>query len=539
MKHAPRGGSILIVDDDPALLRVLPDMLHLRLPDVRVDTADSGRAAIERMAARDYDAIVTDIKMPGMDGLELLAQIHSLRPDTPTLLITGHGEHDLAVRALRGGAFDFIQKPIDRDYFAAAMSRALRMRHMRRDVERRRRMLKRRAARLEQIVTERTRELLDANRAKDEFLAVLAHELRNPLAPMRNAVEVMRLQGSADAVMSGAREIIQRQVTHMARLVDDLLDVSRITSGKIELRRAVVDMRVSLERCLDNAQAMVRSHGHELTGSLSAEPLWVDADPVRLEQIVGNLLNNAAKYTDGDGHITVEAAREGQDVVVRVRDTGIGIEPDMLRRIFELFAQAERSLARSRGGLGIGLTLVRQLIQLHGGTVEAASSGPGKGSEFTVRIPAAEPPALRGDPGTALEGADAAARVALPPRTILVVEDNADSRESLRQLLALQGHHVEVAPDGPEGLRLARTLHPDLALVDVGLPGISGYEIAERLRAAPEHEGTFLVALTGYGSAEVQDRSRAAGFDAHLLKPVDPQVLFQIVSTLRGSASSV
>ena len=223
------GGAILIVDDDAALLRVLPDMLLLRMPDVRVDTAESARAAIERMAARDYDAIVTDIKMPGMDGLELLAQIRSLRPQTPTLLITGHGEHDLAVRALRGGAFDFIQKPIDRDYFVAAMSRALSMRHMRRDLERSSAaILRRRAERLEQIVVERTRELSDANRAKDEFLAVLAHELRNPLAPMRNAVEVLRLQGGdEDPMLRGARDIIERQVTSMARLVDDLLDVSR------------------------------------------------------------------------------------------------------------------------------------------------------------------------------------------------------------------------------------------------------------------------------------------------------------------------
>jgi signal transduction histidine kinase len=539
MKRHTAGGSILIVDDDPTLLRVLPDMLRLRMPEVRVDVAESGKIALERMAGRDYDAIVTDIKMPGMDGLELLAQIRTLRPETPTLLITGHGEHDLAVRALRGGAFDFIQKPIDRDYFVAAMSRALRMRHLRRDVDRKRRALKRRAARLEQIVAERTRELTDANRAKDEFLAVLAHELRNPLAPMRNAVEVMRLQGPQDPVLAGARDIVQRQVTHMARLVDDLLDVSRITRGKIELRRAVVDLRDVLERSMDHAREMIRAHGHQVELSTGSEPLWVDADPVRLDQILGNLLNNAAKYTDDSGRIAVTAERDGDRVVVRVRDTGIGIEPEMLRRIFEPFAQAERSLARSRGGLGIGLTLVRQLVELHGGSVEAFSAGPGTGSEFTVRFPVVEPPALLDDPRTVLDGAETSDRVALPPRSILVVEDNADSRESLRLLLALQGHHVTVAADGPEGLRLTRTMHPDLALVDVGLPGCSGYEIAERVRASGECESTFLVALTGYGSPEVQNRSRAAGFDAHLLKPVDPQVLFRLVSSLSSTARPV
>jgi signal transduction histidine kinase len=526
-----KGTVVLLVDDDTAMLKALPDMLQIRMPEVVVETADSGRAAIERILARDFDVIVTDIKMPGMDGLELLARVRELRPDTPTLLITGHGEHDLAVRALRGGAFDFIQKPIDRDYIVASLTRAIRMRQMTRDLDRQRLDLRRRAIQLEGIVEERTRELRDANRAKDEFLAILAHELRNPLAPMRNASEVMRLQGSNDPVLERARDIIERQVVHMARLVDDLLDVSGISRGKVELRKSVVDIGAVLERSLENTREMIARRGLEASWVRPAEPLVVEADPIRLEQVAGNLLHNAAKYTEPGGRIALQAAREEDTIVIRVRDTGIGIEPSMLERIFEPFAQVERTLERSRGGLGIGLTLVRQLVEMHGGTVSAASEGPGRGSEFTVRLHPASVPATPAP-------ADNHRPTMSVPRSILIVEDNADSRESLRQLLQMQGHRVQIAADGHEGLTLATEMRPDLALVDIGLPGMNGYEVAQRLRASRINDGIFLVALTGYGSPEDRHRAKDAGFDAHLLKPVDPQTLTRMLDSLPAPAST-
>jgi signal transduction histidine kinase len=527
-----KGTTVLIVDDDAAMLKALADALLIRMPEIGVETAESGREALERVLRHDFDVIVTDIKMPGMDGLELLARVRELRPDTPTLLITGHGEHDLAVRALRGGAFDFIQKPIDRDYIIASLTRAIRMRHMTRDLERQRLALRRRAVQLEGVVERRTRELREANRAKDEFLAILAHELRNPLAPMRNAAEVMRLRDLGDPVLERARGIIERQVIHMARLVDDLLDVSGITRGKIELRKGVVDVGAVIERSVENARELVTRRGLEIAAKRPLEPLPVVADPIRLEQVVGNLLHNAIKYTEPGGRIAVEAGRDGDEIVIKVQDTGIGIDRSMLDRIFDPFAQAERALERRRGGLGIGLTLVRQLIQMHGGRVTAASEGPGRGSQFTVHLRA-----TREAPDAApAEGEAAPAGGAT--RSILIVEDNADSRDSLRQLLEMQGHRVEVAADGLEGLTRAVEMRPELALVDIGLPGMNGYELVERLRAGRENDGIFLVALTGYGSPEDRQRSRQAGFDAHLLKPVDPASLGRILATLAAPAST-
>ena len=518
--------TILLVDDDVALLRVLPEMLRLRLEEVVVETSDSALDALERIGRRDYDAIVTDIKMPGMDGLTLLDRIHAIRPETPTLLITGHGEHDLAVQALRGGAFDFIQKPIDRDYFVASLTRAIRMRRMARDLDESRVALEHRQAQLENLVEEQTRDLREANRLKDQFIATLAHELRNPLAPIRNAVEVMRLRGSEDTTLANARDIVERQVEVLGRLVDDLLDLNSISRGKLGLKKRVHDFGACIDHALELARGFVASRGHELTVQVDDGPLLVEADGTRIEQIVANLVHNAAKYTDRGGKIAIRAHRDGADVVLRVSDSGIGIAPEMLRAIFEPFTQAEQSLDRPHGGLGIGLTLVRKLVEMHGGRVEAQSAGAGRGSEFVVRIPTAFAPPKR----VAAAGAGAGEAAEAPPaapRRVLVVEDNADSRESLRIVLELKGHRVAVAADGPEGLAKGVAEPFDVALIDIGLPGMTGYELVERLRA--QVPSLYMVALTGYGSSADRERSQRAGFDAHLLKPVDFDALTRLL----------
>ena len=529
--------TILLVDDDAALLQVLPEMLLLRLEDVVVETCNSAAEALERVAARDYDAIVTDIKMPGMDGLTLLERIHAIRPETPTILITGHGEHDLAVRALRGGAFDFIQKPIDRDYFVASLSRAIRMRAMSREIDDRQATLERRKGQLENLVEEQTRDLREANRLKDQFLATLAHELRNPLAPIRNAVEVMRLRGSDDPTVANAREIVARQVEALGRIVDDLLDLNSISRGKLGVRKRVLDLANCVDQALELTRDFVATRGHELLLQVDDRPLLVEADETRIQQVVANLVHNAAKYTERGGRIEIRAHRDGTDVVLRVSDNGMGIPPDRLRSIFEPFTQGEQSLDRPHGGLGIGLTLVRRLVELHAGRVDAFSEGPGQGAEFVVRLPAGVParrsaaPPPAEVPANAVAANDAAggdvAAQAPHPRRVLVIEDNADSRESLRVVLELKGHRVEVAPDGPQGVARGLQEPFDVALVDIGLPGMTGYEVAERLRA--QAPGIKLVALTGYGSPNDRDRSQRAGFDAHLLKPVDFDALERLL----------
>jgi CheY-like chemotaxis protein len=371
------------------------------------------------------------------------------------------------------------------------------------------------------------RDVQEADRRKNEFLAMLAHELRNPLAPIRNAVEVMRLPGVAAPQLAWARGVIERQVQHMVRLVDDLLDVSRITRGKIRLQKEPVELTSVLARAVETSRPLIEERGHELTITPAGCPLWAQGDPVRLAQVVSNLLNNAAKYTEKGGRIWLSAAREEGQAVLRVRDTGMGIPVEMLGSVFELFTQADRSLDRAHGGLGIGLTLVRQLVEMHQGSVEAHSDGPGKGSEFVVRLPLMAEPAPPDRPGrSASAGPDG------PSRRILIVDDHGDVAESLRTLLDLAGHQVAVAHDGAAALEAVASFRPEVVLLDIGLPGMDGYEVARRLRALPAGKALVLVATTGYGQLEDRSRSRAAGFDWHLVKPVDLEELSGVLARL-------
>jgi PAS domain S-box-containing protein len=374
--------------------------------------------------------------------------------------------------------------------------------------------------------------LREADRLKDEFLAMLAHELRNPLAPIRNALHVMKQPAADVAAVQRVRDMAERQVQHMARLLDDLLDVSRISRGKIELRKEVLDVTAVVSRAVEAVRPLLAERQHRLTVSLPPAPLRVEADPTRLEQILANLLNNAAKYTDPGGHVSLTAEQTGGEVVLRVRDTGIGIAPDMLPRIFGLFVQAERRLDRARGGVGIGLTLVKRLVEMHGGTVEADSAGPGRGSEFVVRLPLHR---VDGGRWTVDSGdTSSPSTVHRPPSTlrVLVVDDNVDAADSVALLMRMDGHEVRTAYDGPTALRVAPEFRPQVVLLDIGMPGMDGYEVARRLRGEFGRE-VLLVAMTGFGQEEDRRRATEAGFDHHLVKPADPAALDDILRAHR------
>ncbi len=377
-------------------------------------------------------------------------------------------------------------------------------------------------------ITDRKRyeqSLQDADRRKDEFLAMLGHELRNPLAPIRNAAQVIRLLSPSDPNVRRSTEVIERQVEHMSRLVEDLLDVSRITRGKITLQKEPVELAAVLARAVETARPLIDARRHRLTVTLPSTVLRVNADPTRLAQVVANLLTNAAKYTEEGGHITLGVESDADTATIRVRDTGVGIPREMLSRVFELFTQVERSLARSEGGLGIGLTLVKNLVELHGGTVEAHSDGPGRGSEFVVRLPVLSLPHA----ANAGEG-ERTRSLAVPSRRILVVDDNVDAAQSLAMLLQVSGHEVRTAHDGPTALQLAQTWPPQAVLLDIGLPRMDGYEVARRLRQQPAMENALLVALTGYGQEEDRRRALEAGFNAHLVKPADADELRHLLA---------
>ena len=366
----------------------------------------------------------------------------------------------------------------------------------------------------------------EANRAKDEFLAVLGHELRNPLAPIVTALEVIKLRG--DRRSEREHQVIERQVQHMMRLVDDLLDVSRIASGKIELTRAPIDLHEVIALAAEVASPLIDQKGHRFGVTTTDAPLPVHGDMARLTQVFTNLLTNAAKYTDPGGHITVDVRHTGRDIVVEIRDDGIGMAPDLLARVFDVGVQGPQRSDRASGGLGLGLPLVRSLVTLHGGRVEARSDGPQRGSTFTVHLPAL----------AHAEWTDATERLAqaLPATShtwrILLVDDNEDARTLLAEVLTLMGHEVREAGDGPQALAVARELVPDLAILDIGLPEMDGYELAQRLRALPQATGLHLLALSGYGTAADQERSRAAGFARHIVKPVDVRGLIEAITEL-------
>ncbi len=384
-----------------------------------------------------------------------------------------------------------------------------------------------RSRRRQYQVRELLRELAAADRRKDEFLAMLAHELRNPLAAVANAASLLRTPTGED--QEWAVNVITRQSSQLAHLIDDLLDVSRITTGKIRLRRETIDAAAILDRARDSAQPLINSRKHELICNYASGFLWLDADPTRLEQIVLNLLTNAAKYTPTGGRIELSARLSKGEILITVRDNGIGIAPERMPEMFQLFAQGERSIARSEGGLGIGLTIVQKLVEMHGGRIEAQSGGKNRGSNFTVCFP----PATIAIPSNGLK---AVVPQSMPRRRVLIVDDNIDTAHGLARLLTRAGHEIALAHDGDQALVLASEQSPESVILDIGLPGMDGFEVARRLRAAACCADAVIIAVTGYGQPEDRQKSIEAGFDHHLVKPVDLDELKRLLNKPRACA---
>ena len=388
-------------------------------------------------------------------------------------------------------------------------------------------------------VTERRRvekALKDADKKKDEFLATLAHELRNPLVPIRNGLKVLKLAGNNPVIAENTRSMMDQALNQMVRLVDDLLDASRITTGKLQLRTEWVELAAVVQSAVETSRPLIDEQGHKLTVTLPPAPVLLDADPIRLAQVFSNLLNNAAKYSEDGGHIALTAETQGEEVVVRVTDRGIGIPAEHLPRIFEMFAQVDTTFERSQGGLGIGLSLVKGLVGMHGGKIDAHSDGPGKGSEFVVRLPVV---ITQPSPGLHPANNDREEAPSAAKCRILIVDDNSLSSKSTAMLLRLMGHEIATAFNGVEGIEVAGTFRPDVILLDIGLPKLDGYEVAQRIREQPWGKGTLLIAVTGYGQEEDRRRSLQAGFDYHMIKPVNLAELEKTLTELRTTNKTV
>lgn len=448
--------------------------------------------------------------------------------DLPVLILTRQGADSAAVtQALETlGNVTLLERPTRVSALTSAARAALRARERQYQVRDQMLALQQSA----EALRASEGRLLEDDRRKNEFLATLAHELRNPLAPIRNALHLLRL---ADSDIRGdvqLREMMERQVNHMVRLVDDLLEISRITRGSIDLQLAPVSVPALINSAIETSRPAIEGSGHTLALQLPEQPLYVEGDSVRLAQVLSNLLNNAAKYTDAGGRIEIEAWHDEAGVIIEVRDSGVGIPPEMLPRVFDMFTQVHDTSSRSQGGLGIGLTLVRSLIEMHGGSVAAASDGTGRGSRFTLRLPELQlPPVAPAVVAVSPLGTQAGER----PQRILVVDDNADAADSLGMVLQVLGAEVQVAHGGQEALDCLRSYTPDVAFVDIGMPDVDGYEVARRVRALAALSQTTLIALTGWGQQEDRRRSAEAGFDRHLVKPVGLDALKAVLDTLQ------
>lgn len=389
------------------------------------------------------------------------------------------------------------------------------------------------ASKIARDITERKRAeraWLEADRQKNEFLATLAHELRNPLAPIRNSLNILRLMGNTDPAAEQLQQVMERQVNHMVRLVDDLLEIARITTGKIELRLEPVEIATVIRSAIETSRPLIDAERHQLATKLPAEPLTVQGDPVRLSQIVSNLLNNSAKYTEPDGQIWLTVTRSDREVCISVRDNGIGISPEQLPHVLEMFSQSARARTHSQEGLGIGLALAKRLVEMHGGSLEAKSAGENQGSEFIVRLPLSEKQLSLPEVSMADSEKPTAAR-----QKILVVDDNHDAASSLAMLLRVLGNDVQTANDGPTALQIIESFAPSVVLLDLGMPVMSGYEVAQRLRELPQARNITLVALTGWGQEEDRQRTQEAGFDQHLVKPVNLDALQVLLTHVQGA----
>jgi signal transduction histidine kinase len=576
--------NVLLVDDQPARLLTYETILsELGLNLVR---AGSGREALEKLMKDEFAVVLLDVNMPDMDGFETATLIHQ-HPRferTPIIFVTGVHVSELdRLKGYKVGAVDYVSIPVMPEILRSKVAVLVELFTKRRELQELNRNLAQANQRLAEANTtlqaEKTRELemlnrvlqranqeleaanrslqtevaerarvelalKEADRHKDEFLAMLAHELRNPLAPIHNAVQLMHRQSFTDPRLVWSRDVIGRQLAHLTRLVDDLLDVSRITRGKINLNKEVIELETLMTRTVETVQPLIDERGHTLTVDVPKGMLAVLGDPTRLVQAIGNVLSNAAKYTERGGRITLTVVESDTELVIRVRDNGIGIPPDLLPMIFNLFTQLDRTSGAAQSGLGIGLALVQRLVEMHGGSVTARSDGLGFGSEFVIRLPlfirerieSGQPIQQLSALEQSMTNADLATRT---QRRILVADDNNDALESLATLLQLSGHEVYTASNGAVALESAEQHRPEVALLDIGMPKLDGYEVARRIRAQPWGQRITLVALTGWGQDSDRKRSQEAGFDSHLVKPLDLDKLTELLAALPVAGSGV
>lgn len=492
-------GTILIVDDDADMREYLCTLLSPRF-DVRI--ASDGQQAAQAVRERLPDLVLCDVMAPDVDRFGVLRALRAdpKTRDLPVILLSARAAEESRVEGFEAGADDYLTKPFSARELHARIAAHMSLARLRRED-----LLK----------------FEEADRRKDEFIATLAHELRNPLAPIRHAAKIVKSSSASVAQLHWAHDVIDRQAQHMARLLDDLLDVSRISRGRLMLRHEDVELASVVGMAVETARPQIDARRHTLIIDMPPEVVTLRGDAVRLAQVISNLLNNAAKYMNAGGSILLRATAEAGWVTLQVRDHGIGIPPDMLTGIFELFFQVQSALDRAEGGLGIGLAIVKGLVELHGGSVEARSDGPGQGAEFVVRVP------LREVTMASAQGPKSVSSriVAVPPRKVLIADDNTDAAQSLAVFLGLSGHVVQIASAGDEALELAESFRPDVALLDIGMPQKNGYEVARALRGQRWGRAMTIIAITGWGQKEDRERAIQAGFDHHLTKPIDPEVL--------------
>ena len=495
---------LIVLADDNADMR---DYVSRLLADrYEVLAVADGQAALDAVEKKLPDLVLSDVMMPVLDGFEFLRRIRANEQtrDMPVILLSAKAGEEARIEALEATADDYLVKPFSARELLATVDTHIKTIEIRR-----------------QLIDQ----LREQDRRKDEFIATLAHELRNPLAPIRNALQLIRLSNNDQTRLDHATTIMQRQIDQMVRLVDDLLDVARISRNKLELRKELVDLEAVVRSAVDTSRPVIDASQNELSIELPSETVLLDADPVRLAQVVSNLLNNAARYSAPGGRISLTATTNDAELVLKVSDTGIGIETEKLSQIFDMFVQLDSSAPHPQGGLGVGLTLVRRLIEMHGGTVEAHSDGAGTGSEFVVRLPVSR---VKAEPIVETETTRAVTEVR---RRILVVDDNVDSAESMAMMLELSGHDVALAHDGAEAIERAKEFQPDVAFLDLGMPKLNGYEAARSIREQPWGRQILLVALTGWGQEDDKRRTREAGFDAHIVKPIDFIALEKLLAT--------
>jgi signal transduction histidine kinase len=548
----PSPGALIQVDQDPVQILLVDDMpaniealqVSLESMGCRFVSARSADEALLALLDQEFAAIVLDVRMPGMTGLEL-AELIKQRKRTrhiPILFLTAHMLDQADV--LKGytvGAVDYLTKPIRPEILRSKLGVFVDLHRKTRALARANDALMREVSErikaeealreanqdLEVRVRERTASLRDADQRKDEFLAALAHELRNPLAALRTATEVLRIKSPPGHGLEMPQGVFDRQLNQMTRLIDDLLEVSRITRNTLILRKEDIELSRVLASAVETSRAIIERRGHTLKLDLPAESVPINADPVRLAQVVSNLLDNAAKYTEEGGTITLSASVQQDRITVRIKDTGLGMSAEVLPRIWELFMQAEPSPGRGHGGLGIGLTLVKRLVEMHGGTVTAHSEGTGMGSEFEVSLPLHDIEIHQTD------------RASVTGETIpldrsfriLVVDDNRDAAESLNILLTTWGQDARVAHDALAALEVAAKFQPEIVLLDIGLPKLHGYDVARRMREQAWGKRALIVAVTGWGQEADRQQSKAAGIDHHMIKPVDPLALREMLAT--------